>query len=178
MTDVARLTAILEALANPVTSQFIEMVAMRPRSAKELQQTFDLPLSQVHLRRRAEAIQDVSPRLYRLLPCSPTRNRSTWPSTRSTSSGADGNIRTFPDSVFVQAGDELRLHQLVGRLVHEPSWKQDTFQWFPMADASMRDRIVKALRFLASEREVLSAVAQPRRRREPPSTTVAFYAGF
>jgi YD repeat-containing protein len=47
MTDVERLTAILEALANPLTRQFIEMVAMRPRSTKELQQTFDLPLSEI-----------------------------------------------------------------------------------------------------------------------------------
>jgi hypothetical protein len=42
MTDVERLTAILEALANPLTRQFIEMVAMRPRSMKDLGETFDL----------------------------------------------------------------------------------------------------------------------------------------
>jgi hypothetical protein len=42
MTDVERLTAILEALANPLTRQFIEMVAMRPRSAKDLGETLDL----------------------------------------------------------------------------------------------------------------------------------------
>jgi DNA-binding IclR family transcriptional regulator len=47
MSDVERLTAILEALANPQTRQFIEMVAMRPRSSTELQKTFDLPLSQI-----------------------------------------------------------------------------------------------------------------------------------
>jgi hypothetical protein len=47
MIDVERLTAILEALANPLTRQFIEMVAMRPRSTKELQQTFDLPLFEI-----------------------------------------------------------------------------------------------------------------------------------
>src|ERR1700730_7869288 len=47
MGDVERLTAILEALANPLSRQFIEMVAMRPRSSKELQETFDLPLSQI-----------------------------------------------------------------------------------------------------------------------------------
>jgi hypothetical protein len=29
-------------------------------------------------------------------------------------------------------------------------WKQDHFKWFPMTDASIRDRIVKALRFLAA----------------------------
>jgi DNA-binding IclR family transcriptional regulator len=47
MTDVERLTAILEALANPLTRQFIELVAMKPLSAKELLQNFDLPPSEI-----------------------------------------------------------------------------------------------------------------------------------
>jgi hypothetical protein len=47
MVDVARLNDLLQALANPLTRQFIEMVAMRPRSATELQETFDLSLPQI-----------------------------------------------------------------------------------------------------------------------------------
>jgi YD repeat-containing protein len=47
MNQESRLTAILQALANPLTRQFIESIALRPRSAQDLQKTFDLPLSQI-----------------------------------------------------------------------------------------------------------------------------------
>jgi hypothetical protein len=46
--DEIQLTAVLEALANPVTREFIELVALKPRTGLELQKVFDLPLSHIN----------------------------------------------------------------------------------------------------------------------------------
>jgi DNA-binding IclR family transcriptional regulator len=48
MADEIQLTAVLEALANPVTREFIELVALQPRTGLELQKAFDFPLAYVN----------------------------------------------------------------------------------------------------------------------------------
>jgi hypothetical protein len=47
MVNDEQLTEILEALAKPVSRQFIELVALQPRTDLDLQKYFDLSLGQI-----------------------------------------------------------------------------------------------------------------------------------
>ena len=47
MPNDKQLTAIFDALAMPISRQFMELVAMQPRNDRELQKFFDLSLPQI-----------------------------------------------------------------------------------------------------------------------------------